>query len=68
MVICGDGAYPRVQPAIAEQTMQLTANNIITECPLYLPPNGFHGLIDVDADATTFERLPTSSQISNYFF
>ena len=68
MLICGDGAYPKVQPAIAEQTMQLTANNIITECPLYLPPNGFHGLIDVDADATTCERLPTSSQISDYFF
>ena len=37
---------------------QQTANNIITECPLYRPPNDFHGLIDADADATTCEWLP----------
>ena len=52
MLICGDGVYPRVQPATAEQGQQ-TANHITTECPLYRPPNGLHGLIDVDADAAT---------------
>ena len=36
---------------------QQTANHIITECPLYRPPNGVHGLIDVDADAATREWL-----------
>ena len=36
---------------------QQTANHIITVCPLYRPPNGLHGLIDVDADATTREWL-----------
>ena len=36
---------------------QQTANHIITECPLYHPPNGLHGLIDVDADAATREWL-----------
>ena len=36
---------------------QQTANHIITECPLYRPPNGLHGLIDVDADAATCEWL-----------
>ena len=36
---------------------QQTANHIITECPLYRPPNGFHGLIDVDVDAATSEWL-----------
>ena len=34
---------------------QLTANHIITECPLYSPPNGLHGSIDVDVDAATHE-------------
>ena len=39
MLICGDGAYLRVQPATAEQTsrQQITG---ITECSLYRPPNG----------------------------
>ena len=36
---------------------QQTANHIITECPLYCPPDGLHGLIDVDADAATCEWL-----------
>ena len=36
---------------------QQTANHIITECPLYHPSNGLHGLIDVDADAATREWL-----------
>ena len=36
---------------------QQTANHIITECPPYHPPNGFRGLIDVDADAATREWL-----------
>ena len=36
---------------------QQTVNHIITECPLYRPPNGLHGLIDVDADAATREWL-----------
>ena len=36
---------------------QQTANHIISECPLYRPPNGLHGLIDVDADAATCEWL-----------
>ena len=38
---------------------QQTANHIITECPLYRPPNGLHGLIDVDADAATRKWLPS---------
>ena len=38
------------------------ANHIITKCPLYLPPGGLHGLIDVDADAATCEWR------SNHFF
>ena len=60
MLICGDKAYPRVQPVTVEQTsrQQLTqANHIITECQLYRPPNGLHDLIDVDADAATHEWL-----------
>ena len=36
---------------------QQITNHIITECPLYRPPNGLHGLIDVDADAATREWL-----------
>ena len=36
---------------------QQTANHIITECPVYRPPNGLHGLIDVDADTATYESL-----------
>ena len=36
---------------------QQPANHIITECPLYRPPNGLHGLIDVDTDATTRDWL-----------
>ena len=36
---------------------QQTANHIIMECPLYHPPNGLHGLTDVDADAATREWL-----------
>ena len=36
---------------------QQTANHIITEGPLCRPPNGLHGLIDVDADAATREWL-----------
>ena len=36
---------------------QQTANHIITECPLYCPPNALHGLIDVDLDAATCEWL-----------
>ena len=30
---------------------QQTVNHIINVCPLYRPPNGLHGLINVDADA-----------------
>ena len=55
--VCGDGAYPRVQPVTAGRADKQTANHIITECPLYRPPNGLHGLIDVDADAATCEWL-----------
>ena len=36
---------------------QQTANHIITECPLYRPPNDLHGLIDVDADVATRKWL-----------
>ena len=45
-------AYPRGCGAD-----QQTVNHIIMECPLYRPPNGLHGLIDVDADAATREWL-----------
>ena len=56
MLICGDGVYPRVQPTTAEcGADQQIANHIITECLLYRPPNGLHGLIDVDVDAATRE-------------
>ena len=34
---------------------QQTANQIITECPLYRPPNGLRGLIDVDAHVASRE-------------
>ena len=44
-------------PACDFRGDQQTANHIITECPLYCPPNGLHGLIDVDADATTRKWL-----------
>ena len=46
---------------------QQTANHIITECPLNRPPNGLHGLIDVDADAATREWL-LSKFPEIYFF
>lgn len=36
---------------------QQTADHIITECPLYRPPNGVQGLLDVDLDAATREWL-----------
>ena len=36
---------------------QHTTNYIIMECPLYRPPKGLCGLIDVDADAATREWL-----------
>ena len=49
MLIFGDGAYPRMQLATAEQTSM--------ECALYRPPYGLHCLIDADADATTREWL-----------
>ena len=42
VLICGDGAY-----------VDQTANHIITECPLYLPPSCLHGMIDVHADGAT---------------
>ena len=56
MLICGDGTYPRIQPAIAEETsrQQITSSLSV---PSTRPPNCLHGLIDVDADAATRERL-----------
>ena len=44
-------------PAYDCRADQRTANHIITECPLYRPPNDLHGLIDVDAGAAARERL-----------
>ena len=67
VLICGDGAYLGVQPATAEQTsrQQITSSWSV---PLYHPPNGLHGSIDVDADAATREWLLIKSQRSlNYF-
>ena len=44
-------------PACDCGAAQQTENHIITECPLYRPPNGPHGLIDVDADTATREWI-----------
>ena len=38
-----------------QESGQQTASHFITECPLNRPPNGLHGLINVDADAATRE-------------
>ena len=45
-----------VQPTTGEQTsrQQITSSRI---APLYCPPNGLYGLIDVDSDAATREWL-----------
>ena len=60
-------AYPRVQPATKKADQQ-TPNHIITECPLYRPLNGLHGLIDVDADAATSEWLLSEFPEIYFFF
>ena len=58
-LLCNDCSDSNQQfsPACDCGADQQTANRIITECPLYHPPNGLRGLIDVDADAATSEWL-----------
>ena len=56
ILIYGDGAYPRVQPATAGQTsrQQITSS---PSAPLYRPPNVLHDLIDVNVDTATREWI-----------
>ena len=55
MLICGDGAYPSVEPATRSRRVDSKSHH--HRVPLYLPPNGLPGLMDVDADAATREWL-----------
>ena len=55
VLICGYWAYPRVQPATAEQTSRQQNTSSLTAPNR--PPNGPHGLMDVDADEATCEWL-----------
>ena len=45
-----------------------TANQIITECPLYRLPNDLYGLIDVNAVAATREWLLAQQVHKDLFF
>ena len=71
MLICGDVGLSK-SPACDCGADQQTENLIITEFPLYRPPNGLHGLIDVDADASNSwvatEQVPRDLTISFWSF